>query len=450
VSEISSISRNLAWKSILEYQRSGKDPGAILNVLVTPDIHGADRNLIWELTMGTIRYLKKLDFMAQKFIKAPLSKQKPEVLAALRMGLYQLTQTTGTPEYAAVDDTVEIVGRALTKRDAGFVNAVLRTFLREQSDIKYPDPETDPIDYLSIFYSYPEWLVRRWHARFGFEETEKILIANNRRPKTSFKIITQKNDRISAIENLKEDGIEVEAGRFLPDFIVAEKTGAVLRSSLFKEGYLNVQDESQGLPVLLLNPPPGETVLDLCSAPGGKTIALADRVGPRGKVVSIDINPERVVLVKQNIERIGFSNIEIIESDLFEFATTRKFRYILLDVPCGGFGTLSGNPDLKWNKSEGDIRRLSELQLKMLTKASSHLSNDGCLVYSTCTTEPEEIEEVTENFLKSHSQFKLDDGNSSLLEPFKTDIGIYRSWPHKHDLGGGGFARLKKSNAIQD
>ncbi len=448
MSKVPSISRNLAWEAILEYQRSGKDPNSILNSLVTPDISPADLGLIWELTMGTIRYLKKLDYIARKFIKAPLSSQKQEVLAALRLGLYQLTQTTGIPDYAAVDDTVEIVRKALTKEESGFVNAVLRTFIRARSTIKYPDPETDPLAYLAIFHSYPEWLVRRWHARFGFDETEEVLIAYNCRPRTFFKIISQKIDGTSAIEKLRIDGIKVEAGRFLPDFIATENAGAVLRSSLFKEGYLNVQDEAQGLPSYLLDPPPGETVLDLCSAPGGKTIALADHVGPAGKVVSIDIDPGRIGKIKQNIARIGFSNIEIIETDLFEFATTRKFRYILLDVPCSGLGTLSTNVDLKWNKSEKDIRRLSELQLKMLNKASSHLTDDGCLVYSTCTTEPEEIEEVLEEFLRSHAQFKLEDGNSSLLEPFKSDIGVYRSWPHKHGIGGGGFARLRKGSAI--
>lgn len=448
MSKISSISRHLAWKSLLDYQRSGKDPESILNSLVTPDISRADIALIWELTMGTIRYLKKLDYIAQKFIKAPLSSQKPEVLAALRIGLYQLTQTTGIPDYAAVDDTVEIVRHELAKADAGFVNAILRTFLRERSTIKYPDPEIDPLSYLAIFHSHPEWLVKRWHAGFGFHETEEILIANNSRPKTSFKIITQRIDRKSAIEKLKEDGIEVEEGRFLPDFIATENAGAVLRSALFREGYLNVQDESQGLPLYMLDPPPGETVLDLCSAPGGKTIALADHVGPSGKVVSIDMDAGRIGRIKQNIERIGFSNIEIIETDLFEFATTQKFRYILLDVPCSGLGTLSANVDLRWNKSEEDIRRLSKLQLKMLKKASLHLTDDGCLVYSTCTTEPEEIEEVLKEFLGSQAQFELENGNSSLLGPFKSDVGIYRSWPHKHCIGGGGFARLRKDSAI--
>jgi 16S rRNA (cytosine967-C5)-methyltransferase len=446
VSRVSSISHSLAWKSILEFQRSGRDPDSILNALATPDISAFDRRLAWELTMGTIRYLKKLDYIARKFIKAPLSSQRPEVLAAIRMGLYQLTQTTAIPEYAAVDDTVDIVHRALSGKEAGFLNAILRAFLREQSKIKYPDPATDPIGYLAIFHSYPEWLVKRWYDRFGFDETESILIANNCRPKTFFKIITQKIDRALTIEKLKKGGIEVEEGRFLPDFIVTENTGAVLRSSLFLEGYLNVQDESQGLPLYLLDPPAGETVLDLCSAPGGKTIALADRVGPDGKVVSVDIDPSRIDKIRENIARVGFLNIEIVETDLFEFTTAQKFRYIILDVPCSGLGTLSGNADLKWAKSEKDIKRLSELQLKMLIKASDYLSDGGCLVYSTCTTEPEEIEEVIENSSRLHPEYSLEDGNSSLLESFKSDVGIYRSWPHRHGIGGGGFARLRKKN----
>jgi 16S rRNA (cytosine967-C5)-methyltransferase len=438
--------RKIAWEAIQEFEKKQTDPDQILGSLIDPAIQERDKALAWEITKGTIRYLRKLDYIAQSFVKAPISRQKPKVLASLRIGLYQLLEMSGIPSFAAVDQTVRLVSDEGMKRDAGFVNAILRSFLREPDKVQYPDRDKDQIAYLSIYYSYPEWLVRRWHARYGFAETEKMLVANNCRPKTFFRVIMSKTDRSKVLEELKKEAIEVDAAEYFPEFISTNDGSSIIKSRLFKEGFINVQDLSQGLPVHLLNPQPGDEVLDLCSAPGGKTIAIADQVGPEGKVISLDKDNERLKQVRENATRIGFTNIEFIASDLLEIAPDKKYKFILLDVPCSGLGTLAQNVDLRWTKKEKDIKALSAIQSRIIKKAVNLLADGGCLVYSTCTTEPDEIENVIDGLLKTESGIRLENNKSELLAPFAARPGIYRTWPHKHKIGGGGFALLRKND----
>ena len=439
--------RKIAWEAVMAFEKTHRNPDEILDKLIDPAIDERDKGLAWEITKGTIRYLNKLDYIAQVFVKAPVISQKPKVLAALRIGLYQLTQMNSIPQFAAVDQTVRLMADEGMKRDAGFINAILRSYLREPDKVKYPDPVKDPIKYLAAFYSYPEWLVKRWDKRYGYLETTKMLIANNERPQTFIKVINRKLDPQSARNELNKSTLEVEPAKYFPDFLIALNGPSVINSRLFKEGFLMVQDQAQGLPIYLLNPKTGDEVLDLCSAPGGKTIALADRVGPKGKVISLEKDPKRLALVRENAQRVGFDNIEFITSDLFGFAPEKKFRYILLDVPCSGLGTISQNVDLRWTKQERDIKALAVIQNRMLEKASNLLAKGGRLVYSTCTTEPDEIEDVIDGFLKSNIRFRLENGESEYLTPFATGPGIYRTWPHKHNMGGGGFALLRKNEA---
>jgi 16S rRNA (cytosine967-C5)-methyltransferase len=437
--------RKIAWEGVKEFEKSHGNPDDILDKLIDPAIQERDKALAWEITKGTIRYLSKLDYIAQAYVKAPIFSQKPKVLAALRIGFYQLTQMSSIPQFAAVDQTVRLIADEGMKRDAGFVNAIFRSYLREPDKVKYPDPEKEPVKYLAVFYSYPEWLVRRWHKRYGYIETMQMLIANNERPQTFIKVINQKIDPESARNELNRSSLEVETTKYFPDFLVAVNGQSIINSRLFKDGFLTVQDQSQGLPVYLLDSKAGDEILDLCSAPGGKTIALADKVGPEGKVISLDKDPARLALVRENAKRVGFENIEYVAGDLFEFAPERKFRYILLDVPCSGLGTLSQNADLRWTKKERDIKALAAIQYRMLEKAANLLADGGRLVYSTCTTEPDEIEDLIDSFLKARPEFRLENGKGDLLAPFTVRPGIYRTWPHKHGIGGGGFALLRKN-----
>jgi 16S rRNA (cytosine967-C5)-methyltransferase len=440
--------RKIAWKALIEFERSRSNPEEILGKLFGSEMTERDRALAWELTKGTIMLQKKFDNIAQAYVKAPLRTQKVQVLAALRMGFFQLTEMSGIPQFAAVDETVGLLATEGMKRDAGFINAVLRSYLREPERAKLPEPEAEPIKYLSTYYSYPDWLVRRWHSRFGYDETKQMLIANNARMGMSFRLIDMTTDRDEALEELRTEGISVETGRYFPEFIKVEDGAAVIKSRLFQEGKLSVQDESQGLPLYLLNPGTGDEVLDLCAAPGGKTVGLSVMVGPQGKVIALDIVYKRLKQIQRNAERLKLDNIEYQTGDLLKFAPGRKFRYILLDVPCSGLGTLSQNVDLRWLKKEKDILTLAQIQSSMISKAAEWLDDNGYLVYSTCTTELEEIEDVVLGFVNSRKEFTLVNSESELAAPFNTQIGIYRTWPHKHGIGGGGFALLRKINEV--
>jgi len=438
-------SRALALKALIQFYKSAKNASEILHGLISPEVSEQDKALIREMTLGAIKYTKRLEFMAQAYIKAPMSAQKPEIKAALILGFYQLTELGGVPEFAAVDETVAAVKETCSSKEAGFVNAVLRGYLMKPDRVRFPDKETDPQNHLSLYYSYPGWLVRRWINRLGFEETERLLKAGNDRPKIFFRILNSKSSLEDTKRILSRDGIDIEAGEYFSEYIRSEEAGEILRHTLFKDGALIAQDESQGIPLKLLDSPPGSAVLDLCAAPGGKTIALADTVGDKGRVVAVDYSPRRLKELHENITRTGFKNIEVREADVLKFDPGGKFKYILLDVPCSGLGTISGNADLRWTKSEKDIMILADMQSKLLEKTAEFVEEGGVLVYSTCTTEPEEIEEVVTGFLKKNKLLYLEDGNTGDLEPFKTARGVYRSWPHRHGTGGGGFARLRKS-----
>jgi 16S rRNA (cytosine967-C5)-methyltransferase len=244
---------------------------------------------------------------------------------------------------------------------------------------------------------------------------------------------------------LIESGIAVEPSPFFEDYITSENFQPVLKSNEFQNGLLMVQDQSQALPVYLLNPPVGSTVLDLCSAPGGKTIAIADKIGPKGKVVAIDSNPERQRLLEQNVLRVGFENVEIICADILKSVSDRKFHYIMLDVPCSALGTINHNPDLKWTRTEKDIIRQAKIQRRLLEKSASFLEIGGKLVYSTCSMEEEEIENVVVDFVNANGNFILDDMNNEFTSKYNTGKGIYRTWPHRHKIGGGGFAVIRKA-----
>lgn len=440
----SSVSRKIALQALIYYGKAPADPADILNGLVSAEISGKDLSLAWEMTMGAIRYKKRLDFIAQKYIKAPIEKQKIEVLSAIRLGIYQTAIMSAIPDYAAVDDTVNAAKAVVSKRESGFINAVLRAVLREPERVKFPDKDKNPIDFCSTFYSYPEWLVKRWLSKLGIDETEKLLVEGNKRPKTYFKIIETKIDWKSLIDELEHSRIEFDEGRYFPDYFSTMSGRKTMSLKSFENGSLIVQNESQGIPLCLLDPPIGAHVLDLCAAPGGKTIAIADRVGSKGKVTAVDFKKSKLLDLADNVKRTGFKNIEVINSDILDYAPNLKYEYILLDVPCSGLGTISNNADLRWTKSENDIMILSKMQTKLLEKTSEFLADGGVLIYSTCTTESEEIEDIVKTFVKSNPKFNLEDGNSSALDPFKTETGIYRSWPHKHGIGGGGFARLRK------
>jgi 16S rRNA (cytosine967-C5)-methyltransferase len=410
-----------------------------------------DRAFLTELTYGVLRWRGRLDWVIHHFSNIPLEKIESEMLNTLRLGLYQIFFLTKTPASAAVNESVELAKKIRGKGGGGFVNAVLRSALREKETIPYPDKPQDPALHIAIVQSHPLWLVQRWIEELGVEETLKICAANNRIPTLTLRTNTLKIKREDLIERLTEKGLISASTPFSDDGIVLKNGPPVSELPFMKEGFFVIQDEASQLITLILDPRRGEKILDACAAPGGKTTHIAQRMENLGEIYAFDLRQEKLKQIEEGCKRLG---INIVRTKIGNSVDTlpvpgeMKFDRVLADVPCSGFGTLRRNPDLKWRKKKEDIERLSKLQLSVLKNLSGYVSKGGLLVYSTCTVFDEENEDVVERFLSEHRAFKLD----SLVEvlPEKCHLfikkGYFKTFPPVGDLDGFFAARLRKTS----
>lgn len=373
------------------------------------------------------------------------------MLNALRLGLYQIFFLTRTPASAAVNESVELVKKARGKGGGGFVNAILRAALRERETIPYPDKRQDPALHISVVQSHPLWLVQRWIEELGVEETVKTCVANNRIPALTLRTNTLKIRREELIEKLTEKEFVSAPTPFSDDGIVLKNGSAVSELPFMKEGFFVIQDEASQLVSLIMEPRPGEKILDACAAPGGKTTHIAQRMENRGEVYAFDLLQEKLKRIEEGCSRLG---IKIVRTKIGNAVNALpvpgevKFDRVLADVPCSGFGTLRRNPDLKWRKAKEDIERLSDIQFSILKNLSRYVSEGGLLVYSTCTVFHEENEDVVERFLSEHRTFKLDSLVEVLPERchFFIKKGYFKTFPPAGELDGFFAARLRKTS----
>lgn len=328
------------------------------------------------------------------------------------------------------------------------VNGTLRSIIRE--GVPSVDDIKDPIKRLAIKESYPTWLIDRWVQQFGLETTEKICEVNAVPPVVTARINRTKiNDIDKAIARLKEEGVIAIKGDLSPDAIKIIE-GHLPSTTLYKQGYLTIQDESSMLVARALNPEEGTKVLDSCAAPGGKTTHLAELMAGTGSVNALDLHEHKIKLIKDQARRLQLPNIHTNATDsrkanqLFD---KESFDYILVDAPCTGFGVIRRKPDIKWQKSEKDIERISAIQTDILASVASLLKPGGRLVYSTCTIDIEENENVVQAFLKEHTEFQIDDSLAERL-PECTKIafnnGTLQILPHYFDTDGFFVASLVK------
>jgi len=301
---------------------------------------------------------------------------------------------------------------------------------------------------LGIMQSHPNWMVKRWIERFGFDEAEKFAEANNKRPVLTIRVNTLKTSRDELLKILDDKKIVYRNCRYLKDFFTVRVMSRIYMDDAFKNGFFAVQDESAGLPSVLLDPREGECILDMCAAPGGKTTHISQLTGSKAVIYAVDKHEARIKLMKENAQRLGCSNIEFVIDDSKEFKSEilrdKKFDKILLDAPCSGLGVISKKPEIRWKREPEDIIRLSEYQKVLLENASRHLVDGGVIVYSTCSTEPEENQEVVKWFLERHPEYKLDNASSYIPEPLVNNEGFVETFPHRHGLDGSFAARLIK------
>jgi 16S rRNA (cytosine967-C5)-methyltransferase len=320
----------------------------------------------------------------------------------------------------------------------------LRKIIRDLPNL--PDPETRipelPFS-LSVAFSHPQWLVERWLRRLGEEETRALLLANNRPTPTTLRVNPSRTDRETLRRSLTERGIRVEAASHSRLSLRVLENLVPRALPEFAQGLFFVQDESETLVSELLAPEPGETILDLCAAPGGKTTQIQEARGSEGLVVAVDLQMNRLRRVGENVERLGLRRVELVRADGRELALSGPVDRVLVDSPCSGLGVVGRRADARWRKTDASLRALLPLERELLRMGAAHVRPGGVLVYSVCTTEPEEGVDQIRNFLAAHPDFETEDAVTLLPAAVVTD-GCLLLYPHRHGTDGVFAARLRR------
>ncbi|MGI6097649.1 MAG: 16S rRNA (cytosine(967)-C(5))-methyltransferase RsmB [Dethiobacteria bacterium] len=413
------------------------------------NFEGVERALASELAYGVITRLNTLDWRLEQFLNKPLEKLTVPVRNILRLGLYQILFMEKIPHRAAVDESVKLAHRYGHRGVAGLVNAVLRRSSREGEPV-WPECEENPYAYLALKESHPEWIVRRWVRRFGFEETLQLCEANNKPPALSIRVNSLKVTKNELVTLLEEEGVEVKESRYCEEGLLIKSPIPLTSLTAFNKGLFAVQGESAMLATKILSSLPGEKVADLCAAPGGKTTHLAQLMQNRGKIAAVDLSAKRLNLVKEAAERLGCKCIETITWDATDHTLVSKyfgFDRVFLDAPCSGLGVIRRKPDLKWRKKEKDLKTLASVQYKLLQTGRDMLRPGGFMLYCVCTNEPEETEGLIYLFLKQNPSLSLVDFSEHLPSALKVEQlakGMLHLYPHRHGVDGFFMAKLVK------
>lgn len=382
-----------------------------------------DRAFVYQLVYGVLQQRLYLDYALDALVKKGVQRLDTLIRNILRLAAYQVLFLDRVPAHAAVNEAVKQAKKRRRHYLSGFINGVLRNLVRN-SRVVLPDEERHPVKHLSVKYSHPQWMVSRWLKRWGRETAELILAANNIPIEVTLRVNTLKANVKECVAALLQDGVEVSPGQLLPNLALRIKKSADLNTlRAFRRGMVTVQDEASMYAAHLLGPQAGERVLDMCSAPGGKTTQMSAMMNNQGQIVAVDVHEHRLKLVVDNARRLGATNITTLCADATVLGKSQigMFDKILCDAPCSGLGTIRSKPEIKWYKQERDIASLAQLQEKLLRAAADLLKPGGRLVYSTCTNEPEETDKVVRQAIAGRSGLRLKSQDHLLPHKFDTD-----------------------------
>jgi len=436
--------RHAAILQLNRVETEGAYVGLVRGDELDLDLDARDERQAREYIAGVTRWQRWLDFLLANVYKGDFEGMEPMLKQVLRVGLYDLLFLR-TPAHAALNEAVDNAKNLVRQGAGGLVNGMLRNILRQVDHLPQPDTG-DEADDLAIRHSHPTWMVRRWIERLGVEETTALLAWNNARPAYGLRFNTLSIEEGSAA--LDEKGVTREPSPYLDDFFRVTGLQPVVRAGWLADGTCAVQDESAGLVVRLLDPQPGETIVDACAAPGGKAIYTASRMQGRGRVLAFDLNPARLRMVADMARKQGLAIVETEAGDLRDLAqrTTRPLAHrVLLDAPCSGLGVLSKRADLRWHRREADLDQLTTLQDELLDAAAKLLAPGGVLVYSTCTIEPEENYERVTAFLKRQPSFQLESVKGLVPEGMLTPEGCFATTPQRDGIDGAFGCRLRRA-----
>ena len=366
------------------------------------DLEPKDKAFVNEVVYGTIKYQIKLDYVINQFSKVTTKKMKPFIRQLMRMSVYQLMYLDKVPASAVINEAVKMVQKRKMNNLSGFVNGVLRTISRNQETINYPDAVTQKEAYLSVMYAVPEWIVKVWRSQYTDDVVEEMLQALNERARVCIRRNKRAGDYTGFEEILKEDGIILLEEATVEDGYYVHIPKGVHHSSGFQTGEFSVQDESAMLVGHVVAPKSGEKILDMCSAPGGKTTHLAELMGDEGEIIALDIHEHKITLIEKQAERLGLESIhpKVQDGTVFVPEWEGAFDRVLLDAPCSGLGIMKRKPDIRHKKQLEDLAAINQIQKDLAACAVRYLKPGGVLVYSTCTLTHLENQQMAKHFIE--------------------------------------------------
>ncbi|MDR0879928.1 MAG: 16S rRNA (cytosine(967)-C(5))-methyltransferase RsmB [Clostridioides sp.] len=436
--------REFAFKVICDIEENDNYSNISINKhFKNIDIQDADRGLATQLVYGVIENKIYIDYIIRKLSKIRIKKMSVPVRNILRLGTYQILFLNSISDYAGVNEAVNLV-KKYDRRSSGFVNAILRNEIRNRDTIMDIDVD-DEAEELAIRYSYKTWMVRNWIDRFGIDFTKDLLEENAEKPNLYIRVNTTKITREELIEELSEMGIRATKVKGIDEAVCVKNLKNIENNQLFSRGLFTIQDISSMIVGKAINPKENMSVIDVCSAPGGKSTHIATLMGGAGEVVARDIFEHKLKLIKETAQRLGLKNVEVEEFDALELDEDSVDRYdrVLADVPCSGLGIVRRKPEIKY-KEEADLLGLPEIQAKILYNASKYVKVGGIVVYSTCTIQDNENIEVVEDFLRNNDNFELTPIENVEIDMEQQESGVLKIYPNVHGMDGFFIAKLKR------
>jgi 16S rRNA (cytosine967-C5)-methyltransferase len=465
--------RQLAFLALRAVHRGAFADVAVDKILSQSDLAGSDRRLLTELVYGSVRRQRTLDALIDELAKKKAAQQPPDLRSILHLGLYQLHYLDQIPDAAAVSTTVDLAKQNGFAGLAGFVNGVLRQYIRrtkgeaetgmrKRGELENSTLNLQPSKLLSntrhltpgnlaeqlgVLHSFPDWIVEVWLNQLGLEETEQLCEWMNRSPHIDLRVNPLKATVESVESALQAAGISTSRIPHLPQALRLKKqVGSIQKLPGFQAGWWMVQDSSAQLVSYLVDPQPGEVVADACAAPGGKTMHLAELIQDQGVVWACDRTPSRLKKLRQNADRLGLHSVKVCTGDSRDLPQfVGQCDRVLIDAPCSGLGTLHRHADARWRQTPDSVKELSILQAELLEQGASWVKPKGVLIYATCTLHPAENEEVIQNFLTQQPLWQIAPPSpNSPPSAFTTPHGWVKVWSHKSDMDGFFMVRLKK------
>ena len=418
----------------------------LANTFSKYELNDFDRRFITELVYGTLKLSNTIDWILCQYTSRPLKKIPLVICEILRLGIYQLFFLNKIPASAICNEATELAKKYTHPGTVKFVNAVLRAAAREPQKASFSILKNSPVKYIAIKYGHPDWLVKNWIEEYGYEATKKLCDFNNSPALLSIRANTLKISRDELIKILNDEGVKTVPSEWTDCGIHCIEHPALDKLQSLKKGLFQVQDESSMQVGFVVNPLPGEFIIDACSAPGGKTTHMAEIMKNKGRIVAFDIYDEKLKRINENAKRLGITIIETKNFDARNIgnAYPNMADKVLVDAPCSGLGVLRRKPDARWRKDKKDLDNLPKLQMEILCSAAKAVKPGGVLVYSTCTITKAENQAIIDKFLKIHPEFHVEN-TGSYLPIKKSNNSLVQFYPHIDNIDGFFIARMKRA-----